>query len=163
MIMAGTLHTVTRSLRVPLYSGCSLKCFVVISDSAVLAACFSVGRRTSHVTKLFRQKYWHGMPAFFISSSNTSFGSPTSLLVLRSETTRERTLGGNPVCDFRDGQDFVSFKIFGESAHPVCLVFFRSSLLAFPGCGAFLGRLNRAVLGCSSFCCVSGDRQRRPI
>ena len=93
MMIAGTLHTVTRSLRVPLYSGCSLKCFVMMSDSAVFAACFSVGRRTSHVSKLLRQKYWHGMPAFLNSSSKTSFVSPTSLFVLRSETTSERTLG----------------------------------------------------------------------
>ena len=93
MMMAGTLQTVTRSLRVPLYSGCSLKCFVMMSDSAVLAACFSVGRRTSHVAKLLRQKYWLGMPAFLNSSSKTSLVSPTSLFVLRSETTSERTLG----------------------------------------------------------------------
>ena len=92
-MMAGTLQTVTRSLRVPLYSGCSLKCLVMMSYSAVLAACFSVGRRTSHVAKLLRQKYWHGMPAFLNSSSKTSLVSPTSLFVLRSETTSERTLG----------------------------------------------------------------------
>ena len=77
----------------PLYSGCSLKCFVIISFSAVLAACCSVGSRTSHVAKLFLQKYWHGMPDFLNSSSNESLLSPTSLLVLRSETTSERTLG----------------------------------------------------------------------
>ena len=93
MMMAGTLQTVTRSLLVPLYSGCSLKCLVMMSDSAVLAACFSVGRRTSHVAKLLRQKYWHGMPAFLNSFSKTSLVSPTSLFVLRSETTSERTLG----------------------------------------------------------------------
>ena len=158
MIMAGTLHTVTRSLRVPLYSGCSLKFLVMTSDSATLAACFSVGRRTSHVAKLFRQKYWHGMPAFLISSSKTSFVSPTSLLVLRSETTRERTL-----CYLRDGQYFIPLEIFCKSAHPVCLVFLWSPLLAFPGCGALLGRLNRAILRCFGIHCVSRDRQRRPV
>ena len=163
MIMAGTLHTVTRSLRVPLYSGCSLKFLVITSDSATLAACFSVGRRTSHVAKLLRQKYWHGMPAFLIRSSKTSLVSPTSLLVFRSETTRERTLGGDLICYLRDGQYFIPLEIFCKSAHPVCLVFLRSPLLAFPGCGALLGRLNRATLGCLWFRCVSGDRQRRPV
>ena len=109
MIMAGTLHTVTRSLRVPLYSGCSLKFLVMTSDSATLAACFSVGRRTSHVAKLLRQKYWHGMPAFLISSSNASFVSPTSLLVLRSETTRERTLGA--ILSAISGMGSISFPL----------------------------------------------------
>ena len=155
MMMAGTLQTVMRSLRVPLYSGCSLKCLVIISVSAVLAACFSVGSRTSHVAKLLRQKYWHGMPAFLNSSSNTSLVSPTSLFVLRSETTSERTLGVI--------LSAIAFEIFGKSAHPVFLVFFRSSLLSFPGCVAFLGRLNLAVLGNFGFCCIAGDRQRRPI
>ena len=77
----------------PLYSGCSLKCFVTISFAAAFAACCSLGSRTSYVAKLFRQKYWHGMPAFLNSSSKFSLFSPTSLLVFRSETTSERTLG----------------------------------------------------------------------
>ena len=109
MIMAGTLHTVTRSLRAPLYSGCSLKFFVMTSDSATLAACFSVGRRTSHVAKLLRQKYWHGMPAFLIRSSKTSLVSPTSLLVFRSETTRERTLGA--ILSAISGMGSISFPL----------------------------------------------------
>ena len=54
-----------------------------------------MGSRTSQVAKLFRQKYWHGMPAFFRSSSNASFFNPTSRRVLRSETTSERILGFN--------------------------------------------------------------------
>ena len=57
---AGTFDTVTRSLRVPLYSGCSLKCLVTMLFAAAFAACSSVGNRTSHVAKLLRQKYWHG-------------------------------------------------------------------------------------------------------
>ena len=89
---AGTLHTVTRSLRVPLYSSCSLKFLVTISLAAALAACSSVGSRTSNVAKLLRQKYWHGMPAFLNSSTKVSLFSPTSLLVFRSETTSERIL-----------------------------------------------------------------------
>ena len=109
MIMAGTLHTVTRSLRVPLYSGCSLKFLVMTSDSANLAACFSVGRRTSHVAKLFRLKYWHGMPAFLIRSSKTSLVSPTSLFVFRSETTRERTLGA--ILSAISGMGSISFPL----------------------------------------------------
>ena len=109
MIMAGTLHTVTRSLRAPLYSGCSWKFLVMTSDSATLAACFSVGRRTSHVAKLLRQKYWHGMPAFLIRSSKTSLVSPTSLLVFRSETTRERTLGA--ILSAISGMGSISFPL----------------------------------------------------
>ena len=144
-MMAGTLQIVTRSLRVPLYSGCSLKCLVIISDSAVLAACFSVGSRISHVAKLLRQKYWHGMPAFLNSFSKTSLVSPTSLFFKVGNDQREDSWG-DFFCDFRDGQYFIAFEIFGKSAHPVFLVFFRSSLLAFPGCGAFLGRLKLRFL-----------------
>ena len=70
---------------------------------------------------------------------------------------------GNFIRDFWDGQYFIAFEVLGKSAHPVFLVFFRSSLLAFPGCGAFLGRLNRAVLGNFGFLYIVGDRQRRPI
>ena len=92
---AGTLHTVTRTLRVPLYSGCSLKNLVVRLLLAALAASASVGSRTSQVAKLFRQKYWQGMPAFFRSSSNASFFNPTRRRVLRSETTTEGILGSN--------------------------------------------------------------------
>ena len=53
---------------------------------------------------------------------------------------------GNLVCYLLDGQYFIPLEIFCKSAHPVCLVFLRSPLLAFPGCGALWGRLNRAVL-----------------
>ena len=143
MIMAGTLHTVTRSLRVPLYSGCSLKFLVITSDSATLAACFSVGRRTSHVAKLLRQKYWHGMPAFLIRSSKTS---PHQSFGLQVGNDQREDSWGDLVGYLRDGQYFIPLEIFCKSAHPVRLVFFRSPLLAFPGCGALLGRLNRATL-----------------
>ena len=67
----------------PLYSGCSLKCFVIISFSAVLAACCSVGSRTSHVAKHFLQKYWHGMPDFLNSSSNLRTKLPHSAVTVR--------------------------------------------------------------------------------
>ena len=144
----------------PLYSGCSLKFLVIMSLSAAFAACSSLGSRTSHVAKLFLQKYWHDMPAFLSSSSNISLLSPTSLLVFRSETTREDSW-----CyffnDLRDGQYLIAFKVFSVSAHPVLFIIFRSSLLALPGCGAFLGRLYRAFL--TGVLCVCGDRQRRPI
>ena len=81
VIVAGTLQTVTRPLRVPTYSGCSRKNFVIVDDAA-LAACSWVGSRTSHVGKLRLQKYRHGMPAFRRRSSNDSFFSPTSHLFL---------------------------------------------------------------------------------
>ena len=58
-------------------------------QASVFVACSFVGSRTSHVAQLLRQKYWQGTPAVRMSSSKLSFLSPTSLLVLRSVTTRE--------------------------------------------------------------------------
>ena len=48
-------------------------------------------------------------------------------------------------------------------AHPVLFKVFRSSLLALPRCGAFLGRLYRTVLAVFGVLRGSGDQQRRPI
>ena len=86
---------VTRILRVPRYSGCSRKNFVMILLEATLAAWSLEGSRTSHVAKLLLQKYWHGTPAFRNRSSNLSFLSPTSRLVFKSVTTRETILGSS--------------------------------------------------------------------
>ena len=86
---------VTRILRVPRYSGCSRKNFVVILFEATLAAWSLEGSRTSHVAKLLLQKYWHGTPALRNRSSNPSFLSPTSRLVFKSVTTRETILGSS--------------------------------------------------------------------
>ena len=52
VINAGTLHTVTRTLRVPMYSGCSRKNLVVMVVDAAFAACSLDGSRTSQVAKL---------------------------------------------------------------------------------------------------------------
>ena len=106
------MQMVTLSLRVPLYSGCSLKHLVVMLLAASFAAWSSVGRRTSHVAKLLRQKYWHGMPAFLNNSSNVSFFSPTNLLVLRSETTSERILGVNLFSNSGMGRISLPLKYF---------------------------------------------------
>ena len=92
-----------------------------------------------------------------------SLFSPTSLLVFTSETTSERTLGVYLFHNLRDGQYLVSFKVLRVPAHPVFFIICRSSLLALPGCGAFLGRLYRAVLASISILCFGRDRQRRPI
>ena len=131
MMTAGTFDTVTRSLRVPLYSGCSLKCLVTMLFAAAFAACSSVGNRTSHVAKLLRQKYWHGMPAFLTSSSKMSLLSPTSFFVLRSETTSERILGVN--FSTNSGMGSISFPLkylaylptlsLSKSAGPLCWPF----------------------------------------
>ena len=156
---------VTLSLRVPLYSGCSLKHLVVMLLASSFAAWSSVGRRTSHVAKLLRQKYWHGMPAFLNNSSNVSFFSPTNLLVLRSETTSERILGVHFFFQFRDGQNLVAFEVLRVLLHPIPFVVGRSPLLALPRCGALLGWLYWAVLSSIQYCSlrISGDRQRWPI
>ena len=88
----GTLHTVSRILCVPIYSGSSLKNFLVMQLSINFAACSFVDSRTSQVAKLLLQKYCVGMLAVCRSSSKTSFVKPTSLLVLRSMTLNERIL-----------------------------------------------------------------------
>ena len=95
VIVAGTLHTVTRTLRVPMNSSCSRKNLVVIVVVAAFVACSLVGSRTSQVAKFCLQKYWHGTPAFRRRSSNASFFSPTNRLVLRSETTSDKILGSS--------------------------------------------------------------------
>ena len=92
VINAGTLQTVTRILRVPKYSGWSRKNFVFMLLEATFAAWSLEGSRTSHVAKLFLQKYWHGTPAFRSKSSNPSFFSPTSRLDFKSVTTSETIL-----------------------------------------------------------------------
>ena len=160
-MLAGTLDTVTRSLRVPLYYGCNLKCFVTILFAPAFAACSSVGSRTSHVAKILRQKYWHGMPAFLNSSSKVSLFSPTSLFVFRSEMTSERILGVN--FSTISGMGSISFKVLCVLAHPVSFKVVRSSLLALPRFGTLLSRLYRAVLVVNGFLCLSGDWKRRPI
>ena len=123
---------VTRILRVPRYSGCSRKNFVIILDEATLAAWSLDGSRTSHVAKLLLQKYWHGTPAFLRRSSNPSFFRPTSRLVFWSVTTRETILGSSFFDEFRDGQNLIALKIVGIFAHPVLLVFVRPILYDFP-------------------------------
>ena len=95
VINAGTLHTVTRTLRVPMYSGCNRKNLVVMVVDAAFAACSLDGSRTSQVAKLLRQKYWQGTPAFRRRSSNPSFFSPTSRLVFRSVITSDNILGSS--------------------------------------------------------------------
>ena len=61
---------------------------------AFFSACSSIGSKTYHDAKLCLQKYWHGMPAVWRSSSNLSFFfSPVSLLVLRLVTTWHRIQG----------------------------------------------------------------------
>ena len=147
----------------PLYSGCGLKCLVTISPVAALAACSSVGSRTSHVAKLLRQKYWHGMPAFLNSSSKVSLFSPTSLLVFRSEMTSKRILG--VTLSTISGMGSISFPLkyfaylstlsFLKSSGPLCW--------PFQGVGTFLGWLYRTVLAVFGVLRGSGDRQRRPI
>ena len=53
------------------------------------------GIRISHVAKLRRQKYRHGMPTDLKTSSKASFLMPASLLVFRSVTTKGRIFGSN--------------------------------------------------------------------
>ena len=53
------------------------------------------GSRTSQVTKLLRQKYWQGTPAFRRRSSKPSFFSPTSRLVFKSVITSDNILGSS--------------------------------------------------------------------
>ena len=84
---AGTLHTVTRILRVPMYSGCSGKNLVAMLFAATLAVRSSVGIRTSDVVKLLRQKYSQETPVVRHRSSKLSFLSSTNLLDLRSVMT----------------------------------------------------------------------------
>ena len=127
MMNAGTLHTFTRILQVPIYSGCNRKSLVVMLLDAALAACSSEGSRTSHIAKLLRQKYWLETPAFRSRSSNPSFLRPTSRLVLMSVTTSERIIGSSFWT-----KDFVAFQIFGILAHPVLLIILWISLLDFP-------------------------------
>ena len=64
----------------------------------------------------------NGMPAFLNSSSNMSLFSPTSLLVFKSETTSERTLG--IILSTISGMGSISFplKLLGVLAHPVLLI-----------------------------------------
>ena len=82
---ARTLQTVTWTLLVPMNSTWSRK--------NLSRYCSSVGSKASHIAKLRLQKYWYGMPAVRRSSSNVSFFTPVSLLVLRSVTTRDRIRG----------------------------------------------------------------------
>ena len=93
VINAGTLLTVTRILRVPKYSGWSRKSFIFMLLEVTFAAWSLEGSRTSHVAKLFLQKYWYGTPAFRSKSSNPSFFSPTSRLDFKSVTTSETIFG----------------------------------------------------------------------
>ena len=90
----GTLHTVTLICLLPMYSGCSRYCFVLIQlllDNLVASSC--EGSRISQVAKLRLQKYIAGIPAAFKISSNFSFLSPASLLVFMSETIKDRVFG----------------------------------------------------------------------
>ena len=92
-----------------------------------------------------------------------SLFSPTSLLVFNSETTSERTLG--VIFSTISGMGSISFplKYFAYLGNPVLFIVCWSLLLAFPGCGAFLGRLYRAILASICILRFGGDRQRRPI
>ena len=92
-MIAGTLHTVTRILRVLIYSGCSRKNLVLILLAAILATCPFVGIGTSHVAKVLRQKYWQGTPDVRRRLSKHSLFKPTNFLVFRSVTTREKIRG----------------------------------------------------------------------
>ena len=90
---AGTLHICTRLLRGSMYSGWSWNDLVAMQLLANLAACSSDGSKISQDAKLLPEKYLHGMSAVRRTSSNLSFCSPANLLVLRSETTKERIWG----------------------------------------------------------------------
>ena len=77
-----------------MYSGCSRYCFVfmlLLLASLVASSCD--GSRISQVAKLRLQKYLAGILAAFKISSNLSFFSPASLLVLMSETIKDRVFG----------------------------------------------------------------------
>ena len=91
-IISTTKKYNTRILWVSMYSGCSWKNLVVMLVATILAACSSVGSKTSYVAKMRWKKYWQEMPAVR-SSSKASFFSPVTLLVFRSLTTSERIRG----------------------------------------------------------------------
>ena len=93
--MLHSLHTVTRILHTPMYSGYNQKSCAVMQLSASLAACSFIGIRTSHVAKLRLQKYFAGMPAVQRSYPKVSLGSPASLLVLRYTPTSGSILGSS--------------------------------------------------------------------
>ena len=126
---AGTLNMVTHILRISIYSGCSRKKFVAILLAAALAAGSSVGIRTSHVSKLLRQKYWQGTPAVRSRSSKFSFLSPTNLLVLRSVTTRETIRGS--IFFTISGMGKISFPLKNSAYLPTFLIVFQISLGPF--------------------------------
>ena len=85
----GMLHTVTLILLWPLYSSWSWKNIVVIVSSASFLAKSSESSRGFNVAKFCLQKYRHGTPAVFKSSSKVSFFSPANLLVLKSDITKD--------------------------------------------------------------------------
>ena len=114
--------------------------------------------------KLFRLKYWHGMPAFLIRSSKTSLVSPTSLFRLQGRKRPERGLLGRS-CQRSPGwavfhSPWNTSQICPPGPPRVLLV-----LSAGPSklWGLFLSRLNRTTLRRFRFRWVSGDRQRRPV
>ena len=61
----------------------------------------SEGNRISHVTKLRRQKYRHGMPTDLKTSLKAAFLIPISLLVFRSVTTKDRVFGSTASVNLR--------------------------------------------------------------
>ena len=79
---------------------------VTLLPASYMASSFE-GCRTSQVAKLSWQKYWHGMPADFNSSSLTApfeqriltapFLIPANLLVLKSIMIYDRVFGSTSV------------------------------------------------------------------
>ena len=70
----------------------------------------SEGSRISHVAKLRRQKYRHGIPTDLKTSSKASFLMPASLLVFRSVTTKDRIFGSNVSVNSGIGKISLSLK-----------------------------------------------------
>ena len=95
VINTGMLQILTLILRVPRYSGCSRKNFVMVLLDATFSACSAEESKTSYVAKLPLQKYWHGTSAFRRRSTKLSFFKPTSRLVFMSDTTKETILGSS--------------------------------------------------------------------
>ena len=105
----GTLDPVTLIRQVPLYSGWSRKCLLEALLSANFTASSSEGSRTSQVAKLHWQKYRHGMPADFRSSSKVSFLISANLPVLKSVIMSDRVFGSTSVTS--SGTYLVSFEV----------------------------------------------------
>ena len=139
MRLAGTLHTVTRILRVPIYSGRSRNNLDVVQLATSFEACSFLGSRTSHVAKLLLQKYSTGMPAVCRNFLKTSFVKPVSLLVLRSTTNNDRILGSRRSDIPGMGKMMLSFRVRSILAHPISFIIFVSPEVVFQETGVFEG------------------------